>query len=1438
MVLHSEWAQVEVIDLINDGSGLAFGIIGGRSTGVIVKTILPGGVADRDGRLKSGDHILQIGEVNLRGLGSEQVASVLRQCGVHVRMVVARPADATLLMAATTNGGDLGDQTALQSNSSTFAVVPTRVLGDPVELDRYLAAIGCTEVFSSGIPPYIYADHHEGVRIQVDNLGKDDQYVPVPFTTGAVIHDTAVNIFQDSNLPESEKYVVQLTKDNLGLGITVAGYVCEKEEISGIFVKSVSKGSAADLTKNIQNNDRIIEVNGVSVLGMTNHAAVKLLRQSGPSVKLTLERYLRGPKYERLQQAIRANEMRPPSPPSPTLTSLPKVPLSQVQMGFLSIEPDDLSRTSFEFDSAVLLEDDLTPVNEEKEIVIGNEKRSVQFFIQDQDFIYDRWKDRVKVDDEIVIARMHKGENSGLGISLEGTVDVENGKELRPHHYIRNILPDGPVGKDGTLQSGDELLEVNGVQLMGLNHLDVVSILKQLPNTVCLVCARHATPIQIIDTSQHKEAFQARKILAGSLHTLLASSDSRHHLEKAKSQSSLMSSNGDENTSHELENRSRSLDLIGEAPLWSEESTVVKLEKTDKGLGFSILDYQDPINPSEIVIVIRSIIPGGTADLEGTILPGDRLLKVNQIDVSRATLDHAVNVLKGASNGTVIIEVAKPIMLAGNGTISHGSEDTEDDQLTCLDDFQECIEDFQECLDTVHICIDGDDDLPFNHSPCTSTFEEYGRKSPKKKQNFIQDVDFLELGKEDQNFDSIETELTNFNKLHVENNIANDSDLDLSYKSINETIIKVENKKNLNKNGSCRADSLTHSDKDGYDTCIEESLSEDVTTKVKSGTIQSNFDEFKTEPHHTDKIERNNDHVKSTSQLLNLKKEEEKEKVLHLLGNKQVEPNGKAVAFVEDISVIEDPVHVTDEVGEIKMAQLCINPKATNLTAVSEPCLNIEISNARHICLDTKPMDNQLKSYDNSLDVLEEDEFFLVQYPTVGSNDVMKSYSEPNVLAEDSQNTQKFERSTKFKRRSYRKCLNEYYNDYQDCLEALGNLKSSRKSSIANAEQVLNLAEDKTTNIAEQRKEELSDDDIFNNIVLPIKNRSAPDILDTSFVTMTYDPGPYLEATRRKSAFVFGEQGYNEISDMTVIRPVDSESQAGYQFDNMLHKHWGSSHSVKVYREHGKSLGISIVGGKVDFTSTEKASDAFLGIFIKNVVPDSPAGKTGQFKTGDRILEVSGIDLRHATHETAVQAIRKADNPVTFVIQSLIPWKNDDSESNAIPARRQSTKSRAAPPPPAKSPSIKRASLKSPAPPPPESPTPNENIPSLIFSKDSDANKNTQSIQNHIPQEKPANQTPGQSPSPFETAPSISETLSDDETQKKKNETAAGSASESDSESEDDDVRELEGRTMSAKGQQIDRASAANVKRSKEEAKADPEEEDDFGYTMSEFSFD
>ncbi|KAH7936178.1 hypothetical protein HPB52_019579 [Rhipicephalus sanguineus] len=126
MVLGTEWAEVEAVELLNDGSGLGFGIIGGRSTGVVVKTVLPGGVADRDGRLQSGDHILQIGDVNLRGLGSEQVASVLRQAGARVRLVVARPSES----------GDL--PAPRPASLPPPLVLPTRLLADAEELERRL----------------------------------------------------------------------------------------------------------------------------------------------------------------------------------------------------------------------------------------------------------------------------------------------------------------------------------------------------------------------------------------------------------------------------------------------------------------------------------------------------------------------------------------------------------------------------------------------------------------------------------------------------------------------------------------------------------------------------------------------------------------------------------------------------------------------------------------------------------------------------------------------------------------------------------------------------------------------------------------------------------------------------------------------------------------------------------------------------------------------------------------------------------------------------------------------------------------------------------------------------------------------------------------------------------------------------------------------------
>lgn len=48
-LLQAQWGHVEEIELFNDGSGLGFGIVGGKTSGMVVRTIIPDSVADRVG---------------------------------------------------------------------------------------------------------------------------------------------------------------------------------------------------------------------------------------------------------------------------------------------------------------------------------------------------------------------------------------------------------------------------------------------------------------------------------------------------------------------------------------------------------------------------------------------------------------------------------------------------------------------------------------------------------------------------------------------------------------------------------------------------------------------------------------------------------------------------------------------------------------------------------------------------------------------------------------------------------------------------------------------------------------------------------------------------------------------------------------------------------------------------------------------------------------------------------------------------------------------------------------------------------------------------------------------------------------------------------------------------------------------------------------------
>lgn len=192
-----------------------------------------------------------------------------------------------------------------------------------------------------------------------------------------------------------------------------------------------------------------------------------------------------------------------------------------------------------------------------------------------------------------------------------------------------------------------------------MNHLEVVSILKELPQDVCMVCGRgdqemlQFTEEALINTLEEEAA---RSRAAGSLQSSLTPSE---RLVKAKSDGSLATTGGSNDGFSKI--KSRSLEPLTGLAMWSSEPQIIELVKGERGLGFSILDYQDPLDPNDTLIVIRSLVPGGVAQLDGRLIPGDRLLFVNDTVLENASLDQAVQALKGAPKGVVRIGVAKPL---------------------------------------------------------------------------------------------------------------------------------------------------------------------------------------------------------------------------------------------------------------------------------------------------------------------------------------------------------------------------------------------------------------------------------------------------------------------------------------------------------------------------------------------------------------------------------------------------------------------------------------------------------------------------------------------------------------------------------------------------------------------------------------------------------
>ncbi|XP_074425087.1 multiple PDZ domain protein isoform X3 [Larus michahellis] len=1001
------WQHVETIELVNDGSGLGFGIVGGKSTGVIVKTILPGGVADQHGRLCSGDHILKIGDTDLAGMSSEQVAQVLRQCGNRVKLVIAR---------------------------------------GPIE-----------EPPPPSVPPG----------------------TPVPTSTPEKQAVASVDSCEDG-----EKFNVELTKNNQGLGITIAGYIGDKtSEPSGIFVKSITKGSAVEHDGRIHVGDQIIIVDGTNLQGFTNQQAVDVLRHTGQTVRLTLIR--RGFKQE--------NHIQPQEDFTAAV---------EKDLLFQTMDSSTAKDNSETEHGSPSLPCSASVVNIGEDI--KQQETDFQLTTTEEAAMKAKWQRIMGSNYEIVVAVVNKfSESSGLGISLEATVG---------HHFIRSILPEGPVGRSGKLFSGDELLEVNEISLLGENHKDVVNILKELPIKVTMVCCRPVAP-----PITHPEVLESLSLSEVQL------------TEKARIELGFIGSSDTEGTALEIADEGQSMEEAQSSSLamWETEVQHIELEKGSMGLGFSILDYQDPVDPANTVIVIRSLVPGGVAEQDGRLLPGDRLMFVNDINLENGSLEEAVQALKGAPTGIVKIGVAKPLPLSPEEGYVSAKED-------CFFYTAQSLEE------------EGPADAALFHAELAL-------------------VDSSEADLADEStFESqysLEGDVFQASMIALHGSTSS-GELNFSFS------LPLSTPKSVGEEHSNAAADFCVSDKNLYNMDLNQRVGEPKSVVDNTLETATGF---------------------TKKDLLPLD--------------------------VSDINQTESE-NTTTWTGPQTAAEIALT---TNLATTAQ--------------LDPTGSDQVL--------LMEKRCPVSLEGSTTTPNSVKNMYEKTITIAKGNSSLGMTVSSNK---------------DGSGMIvrSVIHGGSISRDGRIGVGDCILSINEESTTNLTNAQA----------RAMLRRHSLIGPDI------NITYVPAENLDEYRAS----LGQQAEGAVplelfASHTVSRelPELPEREEGEgeesELQNAAFSNWNQPRKVELWREPSKSLGISIVGGR-GMGSRLSNGEVMRGIFIKHILEDSPAGKNGTLKTGDRIVEVDGIDLRDASHEQAVEAIRKAGNPVVFMVQSIISRPKPESLYN------------------------------------------------------------------------------------------------------------------------------------------------------------------------------
>ncbi|CAH8480690.1 unnamed protein product [Schistosoma rodhaini] len=215
----------------------------------------------------------------------------------------------------------------------------------------------------------------------------------------------------------------------------------------------------------------------------------------------------------------------------------------------------------------------------------------------------------------IINVELLKEKDEGFGFVIVSSLNKEKASE------IGRIIPGSPADKCGQLKVGQRILAINGYCLFGINHMDIVNLIRQsqqqliltIEKTGSLSNEQHNSRINSLDTDEN--------FIPPATSTMACSNASV----------CFHPTNGSKTSESSLNN-------ISTRSLYS-----ITLQRGPNGFGFSVRSGFDS-NTSPLIVY--RIAENGPAFQEGQMKVGDEILEINGISTLTMTHQQAVTLIR------------------------------------------------------------------------------------------------------------------------------------------------------------------------------------------------------------------------------------------------------------------------------------------------------------------------------------------------------------------------------------------------------------------------------------------------------------------------------------------------------------------------------------------------------------------------------------------------------------------------------------------------------------------------------------------------------------------------------------------------------------------------------------------------------------------------